>query len=313
MNRSGRTALGTICGVLLGACLAAPVSAQGHDAATVNRSNAAAQARHLVRDAVAYEHGEGVPRDAVRAAAMYCEAARLGNAEGMYSLGWMYANGRGVVRSDAHAATLFAMAAYLGHEHAARMRRYTGDYLGEVPDCLLPPRQRQYAGPWDVDSFLARLGAERRQVARLVAELAPEHGVHPRLALAVALTESALDPRARSPRNAMGVMQLIPATAERFAVRQPWDPEQNIRGGLRYLRWLLAYFRGDVTLAVAAYNAGEGAVDRHRGVPPYRETRQYVDRVLGLAQQRTHPYDAALAEPSPIVSPTPATRPSGES
>lgn len=265
----------------------------------------AAHARYLSRQAVAYEHGEGVAKEPARAAAMYCEAARLGDAEGMYALGWMYANGRGLPRNDAYAATLFAMAAYLGHEHAKRMMRYTGDDVGAVPECLQPPRHLLSAELWDATWILATLDARRRPIAEMVAALAPEYGVSPRLALAVALAESALDPLARSPKDAMGVMQLIPATAERFAVQKPWEPEQNIRGGLRYLRWLLAYFRGDVRLAVAAYNAGEGAVDRHGGVPPYPETRQYVDRVLGLAQQHRHPYDHSLVAPSPAVTVAP--------
>jgi TPR repeat protein len=250
---------------------------------------------------VAYEHGEGVPREPERAAAMYCEAARLGNGDGMYGLGWMYANGRGLPRNEAFAATLFAMAAYLGHPHAGRMLRFTGDIPGEVPDCLHPPPYLAHAQPWDSERFIGRLAGERQRIARMVAALAPEYGIHPRLALAVALAESALNARAQSPKQAMGVMQLIPPTARRFSVADPWDPEQNIRGGLRYLRWLLAYFEGDVTLAVAAYNAGEGAVDRHRGVPPYRETRQYVQRVIGFAQQRFHPYETGVAGPSPAL------------
>jgi soluble lytic murein transglycosylase-like protein len=74
-------------------------------------------------------------------------------------------------------------------------------------------------------------------------------------------------------------MQLIPATAERFGVKDVWDPEDNLRGGMAYLRWLLKRFDGDVKLTLAAYNAGEGAVDRHGGVPPYSETRAYVSRI----------------------------------
>jgi soluble lytic murein transglycosylase-like protein len=74
-------------------------------------------------------------------------------------------------------------------------------------------------------------------------------------------------------------MQLIPETAARFKVENVWDPEQNLRGGMAYLRWLLDYYDGDLTLALAGYNAGEGAVDRYRGVPPYAETRTYVSRI----------------------------------
>ena len=99
----------------------------------------------------------------------------------------------------------------------------------------------------------------------------------------------------------MGLMQLIPETAERFNVRNAYDATQNIKGGLSYLRWLLSYYRGDVTLAVAAYNAGEKAVDRYKGVPPYVETRQYVKRVMELYERTTHPFDEKITEPSPVL------------
>jgi len=96
-------------------------------------------------------------------------------------------------------------------------------------------------------------------------------------------------------------MQLIPETAARFNVRHPYDVAENVRGGLAYLRWLLAYYRGEVALAAAAYNAGERTVDRYRGVPPYPETRAYVRRVLDLFRRDRHPYDPTIVEPS-IVS-----------
>ena len=117
--------------------------------------------------------------------------------------------------------------------------------------------------------------------------------------LAVISAESAFRADVVSNKNAMGLMQLIPETAERFGVRNVFAPEDNIRGGMKYLRWLLAYFRGDVALALAGYNAGEGAVDRHRGVPPYEETRTYVQLVRRLYARTEHPFDPAAAAPSP--------------
>ncbi len=97
-------------------------------------------------------------------------------------------------------------------------------------------------------------------------------------------------------------MQLIPETAARFNVRKAFNVGENLRGGLTYLRWLLAYYQGDVVYAVAAYNAGERAVDRYGGVPPYPETREYVRKVLGWFRSHYHPYDpAVVVEPSPLV------------
>ena len=132
-------------------------------------------------------------------------------------------------------------------------------------------------------------------------QVAPRYGIEPRLALAVIAVESNFDANARSAKDARGLMQLIPSTAARFKVRNSWDTLDNVRGGLSYLRWLLAYYSGHVKLAAAAYNAGEGAVDRYRGVPPYAETREYVRRVLQLFPRSTHPYDASIIGPSAIA------------
>lgn len=256
---------------------------------------------HLVAQAVAYEHGEGVKRDAARAAALYCEAARLGNPDGMHALAWMYANGRGLPRNDAYAGALFAMAAAKGDRYAQRMLRFTGRSDGKLPECLREPQRSALArvgGDGSLESRINALSTERQRVARLVVELAPIYQISPRFALAIALAESALNPLAVSPKNAIGVMQLIPDTAARFNVRNPFDPRENIRGGLAYLRWLLAYFAGDVALAAAAYNAGEGNVERYRGVPPFPETRAYVERILNFVEQRQHPFDSRVVAPS---------------
>ncbi|ATE60499.1 lytic transglycosylase domain-containing protein [Thauera sinica] len=113
-----------------------------------------------------------------------------------------------------------------------------------------------------------------------VESIAGEHGVDPALAMAVVEVESAYRPDARSPKGALGLMQLMPATAQRYGVSDPLDPDDNLRGGIRYLRDLLDQF-GSTELALAAYNAGEGAVMRHGyAIPPYAETQAYVPRVL---------------------------------
>ncbi len=109
--------------------------------------------------------------------------------------------------------------------------------------------------------------------------MAPEYGLDPQLVLALIEAESNFNPRARSHKGAIGLMQLIPATARRFGVRRITDPLQNLQGGMAYLQWLSGNFKGELPLILAAYNAGEQAVERHRGIPPYRETRHYVKHI----------------------------------
>ena len=119
-------------------------------------------------------------------------------------------------------------------------------------------------------------------VKSIVNKLAPEYDLDPRLVLAVIAVESNFRAAAVSPKNAQGLMQLIPDTAKRFGVRDPFNPSDNIRGGMLYLRWLLKTFNGNLSLALAGYNAGEKAVEKHKGVPPYNETQQYVQKVHQL-------------------------------
>ncbi len=118
----------------------------------------------------------------------------------------------------------------------------------------------------------------------LVDQAARRHGLDPALVDAVVRAESGYDPHATSPAGAAGLMQLMPATARALGVVDPYDPAQNLDAGVRYLRGLLDRF-GDVSLALAAYNAGPGAVLRHGGVPPYRETQAFVQRVLSTWQR----------------------------
>ncbi len=277
-----------VVGILLAASL--PVAAGGGAPTEAEAERLTA----LRKEALSYEHGEGVARDYARAARLYCDGARLGDAEAQFNLGWMYANARGVERDDARAAYFFDLAAKQGHQHAQRMRRFVGSPVSETPECMRPPEMPDLPA----EPLLPSSEAQKKVIG-LVNQLAPEYGVSPRLALAVIRTESNFNTQALSNKNAQGLMQLIPDTSARFNVKKPFDPEQNLRGGLAYLRWLLAYFEGDVSLVAAAYNAGEGAVNRYRGVPPYAETRGYVKRIIDLFKRDDHPYDARITTPSP--------------
>ncbi|WP_372717733.1 lytic transglycosylase domain-containing protein [Immundisolibacter sp.] len=134
------------------------------------------------------------------------------------------------------------------------------------------------------------IGPQRQAVELMIDRLAPQYALDPALVKQVVAAESAYRTDARSSKNAQGLMQLIPATADRFGVQNPWDAEQNLRGGMSYLRWLLGQFRGDVRLALAGYNAGEGNVSKHGGVPPFAETRQYVAGIIGRYGKTQHPY-----------------------
>ena len=262
--------------------------------------------RTLVEEGVRHEHAEGVPRDLERAHGLYCRAAGQGSADALLRLGWMYANGRGVPRDDAIANGLFARAAGLGSDTGARLMQMIRPPVGQLPDepeCL----RIADSGPTPVVENPASFApapdsASHRKLVDAVVGQARQYRVDPRLVFAVMRAESNFNPQARSHRNAQGLMQLIPETAERFAVADAFDPVQNVRGGVRYLRWLLSYFRGDVVLALAAYNAGEGAVDRFGGVPPYAETMAYVARIRALYPHDRHPYDPRVVEASPVVA-----------
>jgi soluble lytic murein transglycosylase-like protein len=126
-----------------------------------------------------------------------------------------------------------------------------------------------------------KLGDNISQYDDLIIKASEKHKIEPALIKAIIKAESNFNHRAVSPKGARGLMQLMPATASSLQVQDSFHPENNIEGGVKYLRYLLNYFNGNLPLALAAYNAGENAVIRHRGVPPYRETQVYVQRVLG--------------------------------
>lgn len=155
--------------------------------------------------------------------------------------------------------------------------------LKDGGEIALPPDQVRGVVP---DEFIEEVLQEiadapaGSDLAVLATAAARRHHLDPALVLALVQVESAFQPRAVSPKGAQGLTQLMPSTALELGVKDALDPAQNLDGGARYLRQLLTRYGGDVKRALAAYNAGPGAVDRHNGVPPFRETRQYVRRVL---------------------------------
>jgi hypothetical protein len=226
-----------------------------------------------------YENAEGVPRDYAKALAFYCAAAEQGHAGAAYGVGWIFLNGRGVPHSDAMGAAWLRVAAARGEPHALRILRHLGTVPTQAPGGC--PERYTASTP----------SPPPAKIVALVTKTAPKYRVDPKLVLAVISAESAFQANAVSPKNAKGLMQLMPDTAERFGVKNSFDPADNIKGGVRYLRWLLAYFEGDTQKVIAAYNAGEGAVDRYGGVPPYPETKAYLRKVQSLYRAKHHPYD----------------------
>jgi soluble lytic murein transglycosylase-like protein len=260
---------GLLAGGVLCALPAAADKASGFDGILASE-----KAATLTEWGRRYENGEGVAKSVDRAIRLYCKAAKKGDAAAQYYLGYIYANGRGVKRNDAQAAAWFNLAAKKGDRYARNMLAAMRVKAKAAPQCLLSDGL-----PAGVERKLAGKHPAKGPIPDMVRTLAPEYRLDPDLVLAVVEAESNFNPEARSHKNAQGLMQLIPATADRFGVDDVWDPEQNLRGGMAYLRWLLDEFDGDVVLALAGYNAGEQAVRNHRGIPPYAETRSYVERI----------------------------------
>lgn len=244
--------------------------------------------------AVVYEHGRGVHQDLRRAYALYCKSALMGDTISAYNIGFMYFNGRGVPRDTALAVYWYRKAANAGDSFSKRMVRYFHD-IAPVEDRNCQPEPPPSAASIKIT---ARTNPNREIVASWVKQIAPVYAIDPELVMAVIQAESAYNPGALSPKNAQGLMQLIPATAQRFGVKDPWNPVENIKGGVAYLSWLLRHFSGKVEWAVAAYNAGEGAVDRHQGVPPYEETQAYVKKILAQYPKATHPIPPVVEKPT---------------
>lgn len=221
----------------------------------------------LRNEAARYKSGEGVIQDYARTYELYCLAALQGDSEAAHHLGSMHLNGLGRAADDALAAGWFKLAEKQGDTSASRMlqERLEGITPTADPDCPMTESK-----------------PDRAVVTTWVHLLAPYYDLKPDLVLSLIQVESNFNARAKSPKNAHGLMQLIPATAKRFGVEEITDPIQNLQGGMAYLRWLSDYFSGRIKLVLAGYNAGEHAVKKYKGIPPYKETRLYVKRVVRI-------------------------------
>ncbi len=286
----------------LAALAAAPLRAEVRDETTEAPVVMGLMAAGVRAEALGVLHG---------AETRYCAAARLGNSEAQYRLGRLYLTRKGLGVPAGAAMNLIAAAAQAGHGGAQSLIAKAGGAASDdLPPCLVQSMNVLALADSTVSGDLLRVdptagvSPSRGAMVGLIQRLAPGFGVDPRLALAIARVESNFNPEAISPKNAMGLMQLIPATAARFAVRDPLDPEQNVRGGLAYLSWLLRTFDGDVLRVAAAYNAGEGNVMRHNGVPPFAETQEYVRRVLAYygAERHAPVLGAALRDRATVRS-----------
>ncbi len=253
-----------------------------------------------------YERAIGYRRDYGRARQLYCAAARLGHLPAQRRLAWMYANGLGAPRDTDLAAAWLEVAAANGDLKARRFLAYVGEPLiRRQPRCTYESRFDAYA----IATILGQewgtgLGIdtpERQQIASWVRQLAPDYGLDPNLIMAIIQTESNFNPQARSSVNALGLMQLIPSTAARFGVKDRANPVQNLHGGMAYMRWLLSFFNGDLRLSLAGYNAGERAVEKYLGVPPFQETRNYIRKVMLAYGRDSHPPIKPVVEPSKVM------------
>jgi len=216
-----------------------------------------------------YEFGIDVPIDNKMAAQFYCQAALQGRPEASRRLAVMFFEGEGVQKDQVLADK------WLEFGSPSRSLR-----RGQETTCSRGP-----ASALDLPQERWRRGPPPQDLVQLVRRMALRVRIDPRLALAMVAAESGFQIHAVSHRGAEGLMQLMPATARELGVQNSFDPEQNILGGLEYMKRLLERYRGDENLALAAYNAGMSTVDRLGGIPGFDETQSYVQRVLTLRAQ----------------------------
>jgi TPR repeat protein len=265
------------------------------DMAALETSAQRGDVRALVVLASKYERAENVKRDFLKSNELYCKAAARGDAEALLKMGVIYSIGRGVLADEGIAALLIGKAAELGNERAKQLLEHVSGRTGSVPPACL-------SEPIAAEAEASPVPAARNDLELMVQRWAPEYSIDPALVMALISIESKFDPNAVSAKNAQGLMQLLPATALRFGVKNAFNPLENLKGGLAYLKWLMAYFKGEVALVLAAYNAGEETVERYRGIPPYKETRDYVQQITRVYKKATHPYVAEFVAPSPVFS-----------
>lgn len=236
--------------------------------------------------ATAYEHGEGITKDPQKAIQWYCKAAVKGSSDAQTNLAWMFLNARGIDKDEALAVRWFKAAAKSGDKYSQQMlSRLDENLQTQKTVCIVLPTPY-----WETK----KCSKSCRKVVKIVTEIAPGYNIEPRLVLALIQQESNFKSKALSHKGAMGLMQLIPETAKRFGVKNAWDEKQNITGGTRYLAWLLKEYQGNVAFALAGYNAGENAVARYHGIPPYKETQNYVKRIMKVYGKTHHPYEKHL-------------------
>lgn len=196
-----------------------------------------------------------------------------------------------------HALGLAALLLAVGSAYAGS-RLAVDDIIASVP-LLVSPEDA-------VESVAEEPAPKQVDINSQIEQVATQHGVAPKLVAAIVAVESQFNPRAVSRRGAEGLMQLMPETQAYLEVEDPFDPRDNIDGGVRHLKRLMKRFHNDLPLVLAAYNAGEQAVINHRGIPPYRETRQYVVRVLRrYDREQAQAVARQLAKPKKKPAPAP--------
>jgi hypothetical protein len=233
--------------------------------------------------AVHYENGESVRQNKGRALALYCDAARKGDTRAFLDLAWIFMNGRGVARNDRVAVYWLRKAAASNVPQAVNLLQVMPPVAASSGGCTARPVNivRAAYGPSYIPDD-ARSATPPAAYQEAVEQAARDAGIGTNLLAAIVAVESGYNADAVSPKGAMGLTQLMPGTASRFGVQNPFDYRENLRGGATYLRSLLDLYGGDLSRTLAAYNAGEGAVESYGGIPPFAETEAYVRQVQQL-------------------------------